>query len=423
MAEHGGVADLKTQLDFAIDEIQNKYSDYLNNLRKAQTAKDATAYTYAQYTGANERNISSLDDLYARVSKIEAKYAKKHKEMYGKSGSGNLDRRVRAAEESIFAKKGAKLPKFQAGKDFKVSLDYKDYYEKPDDYQTVKINTIGKYDYRPSEETVDQKVLPQNFRVESPYVLTEESFNEDRSNRDKALTNSYFTKSRGKREKREQINDIKNAIIEGSQNYIIQNSYPYIADYINSNGSEGSIKLSAKNTDISKFLEGRTIDKAVLDRVKEVAKERNVDPYDLLAHMLIEGDRDLETGSRYNTHDVIRRQLGNRFGPVEKMDLDTFKTHIGLDPNKKYKQEVVQKQVDKFMNAFNDKLNNIIVPKDPVDAVAVRITTAGRDFNPAQKGWTNPETGKTVKNSYIDMIDSAIGSLKKAYPSFDDTNK
>ena len=36
--------------------------------------------------------------------------------MYGKSGSGNLDRRVRAAEESIFAKKGTKLPKFQWGK-------------------------------------------------------------------------------------------------------------------------------------------------------------------------------------------------------------------------------------------------------------------------------------------------------------------
>lgn len=36
--------------------------------------------------------------------------------MYGKSGSGNLDKRVRAAEESLFAKKGAKLPKFQWGK-------------------------------------------------------------------------------------------------------------------------------------------------------------------------------------------------------------------------------------------------------------------------------------------------------------------
>ena len=113
--DHGGKADLKTQLDFAIDEIQTKYKDFLNNLRTAKTVEDATAYTYAQYTAANEKHIKDLDDLYARVSKIESRYAKKHKEIYGKAGSGAFNKRVRFAQESIFAKKGAKLPKMGNG--------------------------------------------------------------------------------------------------------------------------------------------------------------------------------------------------------------------------------------------------------------------------------------------------------------------
>lgn len=36
-----------------------------------------------------------MDDLYNRISKIEARYAKKHKELYGKSGSGNFDKRLK----------------------------------------------------------------------------------------------------------------------------------------------------------------------------------------------------------------------------------------------------------------------------------------------------------------------------------------
>lgn len=98
---NGGKNNLKTQLDFAIDEIQNKYSDYLNNLKSSQTLKDATAYTYAQYVAANERNIKDLGDLYARVRKIEQRYANAHKQMYGKAGSGNFDRRLKHAEDSL----------------------------------------------------------------------------------------------------------------------------------------------------------------------------------------------------------------------------------------------------------------------------------------------------------------------------------
>ena len=112
---NGGKNNLKTQLDFAIQEIQNNYSDYLKNLRTASNVKDATAYTYAQYVAAGERNIKNLDDLYQRVAKIEKKYQAAHKSLYGKAGSGNFDRRVRFANDSLLAKMGIKLPMFQSG--------------------------------------------------------------------------------------------------------------------------------------------------------------------------------------------------------------------------------------------------------------------------------------------------------------------
>ena len=108
---NGKKNNLKTQLDFAIQEIEDNYSDYLNNLRKSKNVKDATAYTYAQYVAAGEKNIKDLDDLYTRVKRIEDKYAKVHKKLYGKSGSGGFERRVKYAEDSLLAKMGIKLPK------------------------------------------------------------------------------------------------------------------------------------------------------------------------------------------------------------------------------------------------------------------------------------------------------------------------
>lgn len=112
---NGGKNNLKTQLDFAIDEIQRDYSDYLNNLRKASNVKDATAYTYAQYVAAAERNIKNSDDLYKRVKNIESKYAKAHKKLYGNAGSGGFERRLKYANDSLLAKMGIKLPTFQMG--------------------------------------------------------------------------------------------------------------------------------------------------------------------------------------------------------------------------------------------------------------------------------------------------------------------
>lgn len=109
---HGGQNNLKTQLDFAISEIINKYPDFLNNLRSATNVKDATAYTYTQYVAANHKNIKDLDDLYNRVRSIENKYQNTHRKLYGKTGSGNFDKRVKYAEQSLLAKLGLKLPIF-----------------------------------------------------------------------------------------------------------------------------------------------------------------------------------------------------------------------------------------------------------------------------------------------------------------------
>lgn len=394
----------------SLDEWVNAKIDLLSGKRYAAFTGDASP---AAFYDRVKKGGYAVDKDY--VSKILNVY---NSPIFAKSGAKIPSRFDKLVEAINFAKLGAKLPKFQEGRNLGLSLDYKDYYEKPDDYESVTIKTIGRNNWRPNEERINQNVLPQSLRVGSPYVLTEDSFNEDRNNRDAVLGNTYFTINRSG--EAEIINNPEQAILEGAKQYIYEKAGPLIKSRLNDGKSKGAVKLTAKNTDISKFLEGRTVDKAVLERIKEVAENRNVDPYDILAHMLIEGSTNIRVGSYYNTHDVIDRQLGNKFSPVPKMDLNTFKTHIGLDSSKKYKQETVQKQLNKFMGDFNKKVEGIIVPQDQVDAVAVRIVTAGRDFNPAQKGWTNPATGQTVKNSYIDMLDSAISSLKSTYPTFDD---
>ena len=96
---HGGIANLKTQLDFAIEEIKSN-PDFLNNLRSAKTLKDASAYVYAQYVAAQHKGIKSLDDLYSRVHTITENYRKKHREMYGRS-SDTFNIGLRNAEDSL----------------------------------------------------------------------------------------------------------------------------------------------------------------------------------------------------------------------------------------------------------------------------------------------------------------------------------
>lgn len=96
---HGGIANLKTQLDFAIEEIKTN-PDFLNNLRSAKTLNDASAYVYVQYVAGQQRGIKDLEDLYARVRFISNKYKKKHQELYGRY-SDMFEIGLRNAEDSL----------------------------------------------------------------------------------------------------------------------------------------------------------------------------------------------------------------------------------------------------------------------------------------------------------------------------------
>lgn len=97
---HGGNYSLKNQLDFAIEEIKTKYPEFLSNLKSASNIKDATAYAYVQYVGANERNIKDTADLYARVNKTVNRYRQKHLELYGKATNG-FEQRLKFANNSL----------------------------------------------------------------------------------------------------------------------------------------------------------------------------------------------------------------------------------------------------------------------------------------------------------------------------------
>lgn len=97
--EHGGKANLKTQLDFAVQEIKSNPS-FLNNLRKATSVQDASAYTFVQYVGAQYKTIKNIEDLYSKVNNTVAAYRKKHNEMYGRS-SNMFDIGLKNAIESL----------------------------------------------------------------------------------------------------------------------------------------------------------------------------------------------------------------------------------------------------------------------------------------------------------------------------------
>lgn len=96
---HGGTANLKTQLDFAIEEIKAN-PDFLNNLRNAKTLKDASAYVYVQYVAAQHKGIKGLEDLYAKVNFTINSYRKKHNELYGRS-SNMFNVGLKNAEDSL----------------------------------------------------------------------------------------------------------------------------------------------------------------------------------------------------------------------------------------------------------------------------------------------------------------------------------
>lgn len=177
------------------------------------------------------------------------------------------------------------------------------------------------------------------------------------------------------------------------------------------------VTITAPNTTISKFIFNNKISKNALAEISRVSKLRNQDPYDVLAHMLIEGSGyDITTDTRYNTHDSLTGQIKPKYYNYFKDDRVKQLKQFGIwQKDKVFTVEEILKASEKFNKERDEQLNNVIRAQSYIDEVALRMLLKGRDFNPAQKGYVNSK-GEEVKNTYLDMIDSAITSLKENMP-------
>jgi hypothetical protein len=178
------------------------------------------------------------------------------------------------------------------------------------------------------------------------------------------------------------------------------------------------ISITAPNTDISKFIFNNKISKDAIAEIIRVSKLRNQDPYDVLAHLLIEGSGKypITTNEYFNTHDVISSQINPKFTQYYSQDREKQLKQFGIwQEGKTFTANEIYKAAEKFNTAREEAFKQVVIPQSDIDAVAVRMMKKGRDFNPAQKGYES-YNGK-VKNSYLDMIDSAIESLKEHMPN------
>lgn len=199
------------------------------------------------------------------------------------------------------------------------------------------------------------------------------------------------------------------------------NNQPNILKYINSSEVDDSpkIKITAPNTDISKFIYGNNISEEAIKEIKQVASKRNLDPYDILAHMLIESSGEfngITKNSYFNTHDVLDRQISPRLLDSNNFrNIETLLKNLGVyNESRKYTNEEIRDYILDYGKQLQKAISNLEYPSSTIDAVGLRMSKFGRDFNPAQKGFKSYKG--EVKNSYLDMIDSAIISLKENMP-------
>ena len=202
---------------------------------------------------------------------------------------------------------------------------------------------------------------------------------------------------------------------------IYHNNQPDDFKYINSSEVDTSpkIKITAPNTDISKFIYGNNISEEAIKEIKQVASKRSLDPYDILAHMLIESSGEfngITRNSYFNTHDVLERHISPRLlDPNNSRNIETLLRNLGVyNESRQYTNEEIRDYILDYGKQLQEALSNIEYPSSTIDAVGLRMSKFGRDFNPAQKGFKSSKG--EVKNSYLDMIDSAIASLKENMP-------
>lgn len=132
IGSHGN--SLQSQLDFAIDEIQQKYPEFLAAIRTAETPEEASDYTYAMYTAANHRNVNR-DNIQRIIGGIEKAYDVKHQELYGRTFNNHSNRRRKTALEVMGYKGGGILQMQNAGTIYAPfndkSIDRQTFYTEP----------------------------------------------------------------------------------------------------------------------------------------------------------------------------------------------------------------------------------------------------------------------------------------------------
>ena len=109
---HGN--SLQSQLDFAADEIERKYPEYLAALRQSSNPDEASDLTYVMYTGGNYRDVSG-DRLAKAVAERDRAYGAKHIQLYGKDSNNHSARRRQATLEALTYKLGGIVKMQNAG--------------------------------------------------------------------------------------------------------------------------------------------------------------------------------------------------------------------------------------------------------------------------------------------------------------------
>ena len=186
------------------------------------------------------------------------------------------------------------------------------------------------------------------------------------------------------------------------------------------------IDITAPNTDIAKFIYGNKISKNAIEEIKRVSELRGQDPYDVLAHMLIEksGPYPITMHNDFNVHNVVKDQIDSRlfrYYPDREKQIKQF--GIYQENKKEYTAEEIRKAAQRMNERRKIALESVVKPESTIDAVALHMLLNNRDFNPGQEGYTFHKIGpdgkayeETVKHSYLDMVDSAISSLKENMP-------
>lgn len=215
---------------------------------------------------------------------------------------------------------------------------------------------------------------------------------------------------------------IKNLILSANQDkpFIISDLHKYRTQSRVTLDDSNKNTLYVNDNDKCKFISGKTITDNAIKEIGRVAKNRGIDPYDILSRCLIESYKGVDTNSYFNTHDVIEGQMNGRFHRNNLYNsfsnINNAMLELGMNPSKKYSKATVLKQIEKWRKLRDDAVSKVVVPENNIDAVAVRMKEIGYDFNPAQKGWTNWE-GKKVKHSYNEMADEGAKLLKEKYPN------